>query len=144
LGLTNSAGWGINWSGVTWLNGTPGSAPFGSTRYHQLFATSNSTVIGWTPPQTGAPLAITNGGTGAESASAARTALGLGTLATQNGTFSGTSSGNNTGDQDLSGYAAKAGNETISGNWKEIIQIKVIRQVSIQDWNFTQVPDGHD
>jgi hypothetical protein len=42
---------------------------------------------------------------------------GLGSLATQNGTFSGTSSGNNTGDQDLSGYAAKAGNETISGNW---------------------------
>lgn len=37
-----------------------------------------------------------------------RTALGLGTLATQNGIFSGTSSGNNTGDQDLSGYGQKA------------------------------------
>lgn len=35
---------------------------------------------------------------------AARTAIGLGTLATQSGTFSGTSSGTNTGDQDLSGY----------------------------------------
>jgi hypothetical protein len=34
-----------------------------------------------------------------------RTALALGTLATQSGTFSGTSSGTNTGDQDLSGYA---------------------------------------
>jgi hypothetical protein len=43
------------------------------------------------------------------SASTARTNLGLGTLATQSGTFSGThsgtSSGTNTGDQDLSGYA---------------------------------------
>jgi hypothetical protein len=38
------------------------------------------------------------------SASNGRTALGLGTLATQSGTFSGTSSGTNTGDQDLSGY----------------------------------------
>lgn len=42
------------------------------------------------------------------SASTARTNLGLGTLATQNGTFSGTSSGTNTGDQDLSSYAPKA------------------------------------
>lgn len=39
-----------------------------------------------------------------------RTALGLGTLATQSGTFSGTSSGTNTGDQDLSGLATKAAN----------------------------------
>jgi hypothetical protein len=38
------------------------------------------------------------------SAANGRTALGLGTLATQSGTFSGTSSGTNTGDQDLSGY----------------------------------------
>ncbi len=36
----------------------------------------------------------------------ARTAMGLGTLATQSGTFSGTSSGTNTGDQDLSGYSS--------------------------------------
>ena len=45
-------------------------------------------------------------------AAAGRTALGLGTLATQSGTFSGTSSGTNTGDQDLSAYqtiAALAG-----------------------------------
>jgi hypothetical protein len=34
----------------------------------------------------------------------------LGTLAGQNGTFSGTSSGTNTGDQDLSGLAVKANN----------------------------------
>ena len=40
----------------------------------------------------------------AADAVAARTALSLGTLATQSGTFSGTSSGTNTGDQDLSGY----------------------------------------
>lgn len=42
------------------------------------------------------------------SASAARTTLGLGTLATQSGTFSGTSSGINTGDQDLSSYLTSA------------------------------------
>jgi len=41
-------------------------------------------------------------------AAAGRTALGLGTLATQSGTFSGTSSGTNTGDQDLSSYATTA------------------------------------
>jgi hypothetical protein len=48
------------------------------------------------------------------SASTARNNLGLGTLATQSGTFSGThsgsSSGTNTGDQDLSGYLPKSGN----------------------------------
>lgn len=45
-------------------------------------------------------------------AAAARTALSLGTLATQSGTFSGThsgtSSGTNTGDQDLSSYLTSA------------------------------------
>ena len=39
-----------------------------------------------------------------------RTAIGLGTLATQSGTFSGTSSGTNTGDQDVSGLLVKASN----------------------------------
>jgi hypothetical protein len=38
---------------------------------------------------------------GAADAAAQRTALGLGTLATQSGTFSGTSSGTNTGDQTI-------------------------------------------
>lgn len=38
----------------------------------------------------------------------ARTNLGLGTLATQNGTFSGSSSGTNTGDQNLSTLMVKA------------------------------------
>ncbi len=38
-------------------------------------------------------------------AAAQRTTLGLGSLATQSGTFSGTASGTNTGDQDLSGKA---------------------------------------
>ena len=44
---------------------------------------------------------VSQGGTGATTASGARTALGLGTLATQSGTFSGTSSGTNTGDQTI-------------------------------------------
>ena len=40
---------------------------------------------------------------------------GLGTLATQNGTFSGTSSGSNTGDQDLSGYQLTSSKDASSG-----------------------------
>jgi hypothetical protein len=45
---------------------------------------------------------------------AARTALGLGTLATQSGTFSGTSSGTNTGDQTitLTGHVTGSGTGT--------------------------------
>jgi hypothetical protein len=67
----------------------------------------------------GGTLAIANGGTGATTASAARTALGLGSLATQSGTFSGThsgsSSGTNTGDQDLSAYLTSSTGVTMSG-----------------------------
>ncbi len=55
---------------------------------------------------------VTSAGTGlmtATDAAAQRTALGLGTLATQNGTFSGISSGTNTGDQtSVSGNAGTA------------------------------------
>jgi hypothetical protein len=39
---------------------------------------------------------------------------GLGTLATQNGTFSGSSSGTNTGDQDLSGYVTTGDTGTVT------------------------------
>jgi len=46
-------------------------------------------------------LAVSSGGTGSTNASNARMALGLGSLATQNGTFSGSSSGINTGDQNI-------------------------------------------
>lgn len=49
----------------------------------------------------GTAIALANGGTGATTQSGARTALGLGTLATQSGTFSGTTSGTNTGDQTI-------------------------------------------
>jgi len=45
-------------------------------------------------------------------ASAARTTLGLGTLATQNGTFSGSSSGTNTGDQ--TNITGNAGTVTVA------------------------------
>lgn len=49
----------------------------------------------------------------AANAAAARTALGLGTLATQNGTFSGTSSGTNTGDQTLTSLGVSAFVQTL-------------------------------
>ncbi len=48
------------------------------------------------------------------SASTARTSLGLGSLATQSGTFSGSSSGTNTGDQDLSSYVPTS--RTVAGH----------------------------
>lgn len=44
---------------------------------------------------------------------AQRSALGLGSLATQSGTFSGTSSGTNTGDQNLFGTIAVAGQSNV-------------------------------
>lgn len=50
---------------------------------------------------------------GAADAAAQRTALGLGTLATQSGTFSGTSSGTNTGDQTLTSLGATAAAQTV-------------------------------
>lgn len=47
------------------------------------------------------------------SAADARTALGLGTLATQSGTFSGTSSGTNTGDQSIFQTIAVSGQSNV-------------------------------
>jgi hypothetical protein len=54
---------------------------------------------------------------GAADASAGRTALGLGSLATQSGTFSGTSSGTNTGDQTIANTSdATSHTVTLSGS----------------------------
>ena len=55
----------------------------------------------------------------AEGAAAARTALGLGSLATQSGTFSGTSSGTNTGDN-------VAATESVSG----IVELATLAEVA--------------
>ena len=49
----------------------------------------------------------------AADAAAVRTAIGLGTLATQDGTFSGTSSGTNTGDQNLFSTIAVSGQSSV-------------------------------
>ena len=48
-----------------------------------------------------------------KTAANSRTALGLGTLATQSGTFSGTSSGTNTGDQNIFQTIAVAGQSNV-------------------------------
>jgi hypothetical protein len=60
------------------------------------------------------------------SASTARTNLGLGTLATQSGTFSGTSSGINTGDQ-----------TTVSGNAGTATALQTSRNIDGQAFNGT-------
>ena len=62
---------------------------------------------------------------GIGAAAAHRTALGLGTLATQSGTFSGTSSGTNTGDQDLSNYLQLASTIEVTGTTPSFIDLLV-------------------
>ena len=57
---------------------------------------SSTTILG---TSTSGFLPMSQGGFGTNTADGARTALGLGSLATQSGTFSGTSSGTNTGDE---------------------------------------------
>ena len=76
--------------------GTFGTAAFTSASAYQ----PNAAVLTTLSSATAAGLALMDD----VDAAAQRTTLGLGTLATQSGTFSGASSGTNTGDQDLSGY----------------------------------------
>lgn len=98
--ITGAFGYGINWpAGVTWAGSAPLAPSNGATLIYEFTADSGSTVRGFVHPQTDEPLPLDLGGTGGVTASAARTNLGLGTLATQSGTFSGASSGTNTGDQ---------------------------------------------
>ncbi len=61
----------------------------------------------------GPALKLVNGGTGATTADQARVNLGLGSLATQNGLFSGISSGVNTGDQAVFNTIQVAGQSTL-------------------------------
>ncbi len=61
-----------------------------------------------------------------DDASAVRTALGLGTLATQDGTFSGTSSGTNTGDQ-----------TSVSGNAGTATALQTARSINGQSFDGT-------
>lgn len=96
----------INSTVVSGAPGTPGTngvgVPTGGTT-NQVLSKIDGTDYNtqWSTPSSTdtTKLAIANNLSDLNSASIARTNLGLGTLATQNGTFSGTSSGNNTGDQ---------------------------------------------
>jgi hypothetical protein len=94
----------------SWVASSTGTVTnFSAADLSPLFTTSESTTtttpaLSFTLSTAAANTFFGNGtgGTAAPtfmSASTARTALGLGTLATQSGTFSGTSSGTNTGDQ---------------------------------------------
>lgn len=65
----------------------------------------------------------------------ARTALGLGTLATQNGTFSGTSSGTNTGDQTITLTGDVGGSGT--GSFAATIQANAVTTAKIANSNVT-------
>jgi hypothetical protein len=71
------------------------------------------------------------------SASDFRTAIGLGTLATQSGTFSGTSSGTNTGDQDLSSYVTLTGTQALTnktlGNTDNASAVSVRGYITVTD-----------
>jgi lysophospholipase L1-like esterase len=74
-------------------------------------ATVAVTVSRGLPGPSGSDATVTNANVNTAieaNPSASRTSLGLGTLATQSGTFSGESSGTNTGDQDLSGLSTPA------------------------------------
>jgi hypothetical protein len=96
----NSSNWDtaytdrLKWDGgATGLVAATGRTSLGATTVgSNIFSLTNPSAI--TFLQINADNTVT-----ANSASAQRTALGLGTLATQSGTFSGTSSGTNTGDQ---------------------------------------------
>ena len=106
--LGDSDGVGLSDSSDLWISdGTPAGA-VDLTPY----ALTASVAAGYQPLDSDltslAALTSTTFGRGlitTVDAAGLRTAAGLGTLATQSGTFSGISSGTNTGDQDLSGYA---------------------------------------
>jgi hypothetical protein len=83
------------------ISSNSGKIISGNSAAGEVFAVSNVGVM----QSTGLNITGTSFTYGTGAAAAHRTALALGTLATQSGTFSGTSSGTNTGDQDLSGYA---------------------------------------
>lgn len=65
-------------------------------------------------------------------ATTARSTLGLGTLATQDGTFSGTSSGTNTGDQNLFSTIAVSGqNSIVAGSTTDTLNLVAGTNVTI-------------
>jgi len=96
---TNGDVWSTTTSLNFQLNGVTKSVSF-SGHTHTASEISDSTTAGRT--------LLT-----AADATAQRTALGLGTLATQSGTFSGTSSGTNSGDQNLFSTIAVSGQSDV-------------------------------
>jgi hypothetical protein len=119
--VTGNGVHGVNWPFITWLTGIPGVPKSGTTMY-RVTAITETVLIGEELAQPNSPLPVSVGGTGSTSATAARTALGLGTLATQNGTFSGTSSGTNTGDQTIISFTTAPATSTSNGTQGTLIQ----------------------
>lgn len=88
-------------------NGITATAPSEDVVFDALGLKVNTTDV----------ISVATGGTGATTASDARTNLGLGSLATQSGTFSGTSSGTNTGDNATNTqYSGLVSNATHTGD----------------------------
>jgi hypothetical protein len=100
--LSPPSGWG------TQVAGTGGNITLTLTLPVGYSLPSNASQANWDAAYT-ERLRWSGGATGLNAATG-RASLGLGSLATQSGTFSGSSSGTNTGDQDLSGLAARANN----------------------------------
>lgn len=92
---------GVNFDGSTDITVAAAASTLSGTTLASNIVSSSLTSVGTltSGTWTAGTIDIEHGGTSSTTAGGARTALGLGTLATQNGTFSGTSSGTNTGDQ---------------------------------------------
>ena len=90
-----------------------GTIQSGAVTLAKMANLAANSIIGNNTGSPAAPLALTTAQVKTLLAIAAGDVSGLGTLATQNGTFSGTSSGANTGDQNLFSTIAVSGQSNV-------------------------------